>query len=129
MTVVDSSVWVDSLRGAATPEVGDLRRLLTRGEAIVGDLIVAEVLQGARTSREVRQIETMFSYLVTVSMVGPQMAHQSAANYRLLRGEGVTLRKTMNVLIGSYCMAHGLPLLHADRDFDPMTKHLGLLVA
>lgn len=126
MTLVDSSVWIDFVKGTATPQVDALRDLLTAGEALVGDLIVAEVLQGARSPHEVRRLETMFEFLPCVQLVGERRARSSAANYRALRARGNTVRKTIDMLIGSYCITEGLPLLFADRDFLPMVGHLGL---
>lgn len=129
MTLVDTSVWIDFLRGTATAEVAKLQTLLRRGEVFVGDLIVAEVLQGARGPKEVRRIESIFAFLPSEPLVGDGVARQSAANYRLLRSNGVTIRKTIDMLIGTWCIREQVPLLHADRDFDPMEAHLGLIVA
>jgi hypothetical protein len=57
-----------------------------------------------------------------------QVAVQSALNYRILRKKGVTVRKTIDIIIGTYCILEGLPLLHDDRDFDSMVLQLSLKV-
>jgi len=59
-------------------------------------------------------------------MGGYQVAVQSAQNYRKLRKKEVTVRKTIDVIIGTYCIMEALPLLHSDQDFDPMVSHLSL---
>jgi predicted nucleic acid-binding protein len=61
-------------------------------------------------------------------MVGPRVAVASARNYRALRSRGATVRKTIDVIIGTFCLLNGHRLLHCDRDFDPMERHLGLEV-
>ncbi len=99
------------------------------GEVFVGDLIIAELLQGARNDAELQKIETILSFLPVVDLVGATIARQSAANYRFLRSKGITVRKTIDVIIGTYCIELLVPLLHGDRDFDPMEIHLALTVA
>ena len=128
MIVVDSSVWIDYFNGCSTKETEALHGLLGRRTIIVGDLILAEVLQGFRSDRDFRRARGLLEGFDVVSMVGPASAVRAAENYRRLRRLGVTVRKTIDVLIGSYCLSRGLPLLHADTDFEPMVQHLGLRV-
>jgi hypothetical protein len=59
---------------------------------------------------------------------GREVALLAADNYRTLRARGITVRKTIDVIIGSYCLLHALPLLHTDCDFDALETHLGLMV-
>jgi predicted nucleic acid-binding protein len=56
------------------------------------------------------------------------VALKSVDNYRYLRKRGVTIRKTIDMIIGTFCIEMNSPLLHQDRDFDPMEKHLKLKV-
>ena|SRR2546422_7400529 len=126
MVVVDSSVWIDYFNGHPTDQAEALDALLGRRLVVVGDLILAEVLQGFRRDRDFRRARRVLAAFPTVSMVGPAMAVRAAENYRRLRRLGVTVRKTIDVLIGTYCIARRLPLLHSDSDFDPMVRHLGL---
>jgi hypothetical protein len=62
-------------------------------------------------------------------IVGQEVALASAQNYRLLRAKGVTVRKTIDVIIATFCILGGHVLLHGDRDFEPMAEHLGLRTA
>jgi hypothetical protein len=127
--VVDSTVWIDFFNGTPTPEVGRLRALLGTREILVGDLILCEVLQGFRHERDARAAEAALGAFDFAPMVGRDIAAIAAANYRTLRGRGITPRKTIDVLIGTFCNLRGHALLHADRDFAPMAEHLGLETA
>ncbi len=126
MIVVDSSVWIDYFSGRSRRESDALHELLGRQEIVVGDLVLVEVLQGFRRDQDFRQARLVMAAFPAASMVGPAQAVRSAENYRRLRRAGVTVRKTIDVLIASFCIARGLPLLYSDRDFDPMVRHLGL---
>lgn len=128
MIVIDSSVWIAHLRNAETAPVLTLRNLDGERDILVGDLILLEVLQGARDDRHAALIERNLRQFTVVSMLGERLAVQAARNYRLLRARGITIRKTVDVIIGSFCIAGGHALLHDDRDFDPMVEHLGLRI-
>ena len=130
MIVIDSSVWIAHLRGLDVPQVAALRALVDEDDdqILVGDLILLEVLQGARDEGHAARIERDLREYVVVPMLGLQLAIQAARNYRLLRGRGITIRKTIDMVIATFCLAGGHMLLHADRDFDPMETHLGLRV-
>lgn len=95
----------------------------------MGDLILCEVLRGARNEGEAMRINERLSKLTLVSLGGREVAERAALNYRMLRREGITPRSTIDLLIGTYCIIHGLRLLHRDRDFQPMVRHLGLMEA
>jgi hypothetical protein len=126
MTVVDSSVWVDYFNGKKTAQTDWLDSSLGNVPIIIGDLILTEVLQGFQSDREFRIARDLLLRFPFMPMGGQALALESATNYRLLRRKGVTVRKTIDVMIGTFCIHHRLPLLHDDRDFDPMEKHLGL---
>jgi predicted nucleic acid-binding protein len=129
LIVVDSSVWIAHLRGEDTPEVRRLRALDEPDQILLGDLILLEVLQGARDERHASRIERQLRQFEIASMLSPALAPRIARNYRFLRDRGVTPRKTVDMIIGTFCVESGHRLLHADRDFDPMVAHLGLRVA
>lgn len=129
MIVVDTSVWVDYFNGRATPATDRLDFLLPRELLIIGDLILIEVLQGFRSPRNFRRALQYLNALDFRAMVGREVALASARNYRRLRERGVTVRKTIDVIIGTFCIENRHELLHSDRDFDPMARHLGLRVA
>lgn len=124
--VVDTSVWVDYFNGRASRETDILHQALGSREVIVGDLVLAEVLQGFRKDQHFKQARTLLRPFPVVTMVGPRLAIRTAENYRELRRRGVTVRKTIDVMIGTYCIENRLPLLYSDKDFDPMVKHIGL---
>ncbi len=128
MTIVDSSVWINFFNGKITRETNLLETLLEKNRVAIGDLILAEVLQGFRNQEDHDQAELHLSYLPCFDMVGKTLALKSAKNYHLLRSRGVTVRKTIDMLIGTFCVEHNHTLLHTDRDFDPMAHHLNLQV-
>ena len=126
MIVVDTSVWIDYFNGVPTPQADLLDDLLGRRVLAVGDLILAELLQGFATEGDANRALRLLEPLEFVTMAGRDVAIQSAANYRRLRRRGVTVRKTMDMLIGTYCLMHGHEILHNDRDFDLLARYLGL---
>ena len=128
MLVVDSTVWIDYFNSAETPQAGFLNRVLDKVPILVGDLILAEVLQGFRQDVDFETARRLLTRFTQAQMVSPALAVQSARNFRLLRQKGVTVRKTIDSLIATYCIANNLELLHSDSDFDGYEQHLGLLV-
>jgi predicted nucleic acid-binding protein len=128
LTLVDSSVWIALLRGHKTPATAKLSAL-TANDILVGDIIILEVLQGASSDNHAAWLEQRLRVFQTVTLLNDQLAARAAQNYRLLRAMGITIRKTPDLIIGTYCIAHGHSLLHNDRDFEPMAAHLGLMVA
>jgi predicted nucleic acid-binding protein len=126
--VVDTSVWIDFFNGRPTPGADALAELLGERPIIVGDLTMAEVLSGFRTDSDFRRAQSLLETCEFRPMVGKAVAIEAAGNYRLLRKRGITVRKTIDVLIGTFCILNHLPLLHADRDFDAFEDHLGLVV-
>jgi predicted nucleic acid-binding protein len=128
MILADSSVWIDYFNGQVTPETDALDDLLGREPILMGDLILVEVLQGFRRDADYRKARTLLETLELRSLGGRQIAIAAADNYRVLRRKGITPRKTVDMIIAVYCVAHGIELLHADQDFDVLEKELGLLV-
>lgn len=129
MIVVDSSVWIANLRNSDVPAVHRLRSFEDNDQIIVGDLILLEVLQGARDDGQAARIERDLRRFDVVAMLDDALAVRAAANYRTLRARGVTPRKMADLIIGTFCIERGCGLLHDDRDFDPMVEHLGLRLA
>ncbi|NJL99424.1 MAG: PIN domain nuclease [Synechococcaceae cyanobacterium SM2_3_2] len=126
MILVDSSVWIDYFRGTITPQTNRLDTLLTQDILAIGNLILAEVLQGFSHQADFNQAQQLFAPLVTLNLVGVDVAVQSAQNFRFLSSKGITVRKTIDTLIATYCLVNHLSLLYSDRDFDPFVTHLGL---
>lgn len=126
MIVIDSSVWIDYFNGIPTWQTDLLDDYLSNVPVIIGDLILTEVLQGFKSDKAYETARTLLSDLPFRQMGGYDVAIQSARNYRLLRKEGVTVRKTIDVIIATFCIMEGLTLLHDDRDFDPMASYFSL---
>ena len=127
MIVVDSSVWIDFLNGRNAPHVRRLRAALGTEEIIVGDLMLCEVLQGLDGERTARDVEALLRRFEIVSMAGAAIAVAAARNFRSLRRRGITIRRTIDLLIGTWCIENDRPLLHNDGDFRPMARYLGLI--
>lgn len=128
MILVDTSVWVDYFNGQNTPETTALDKILGGEEIVIGDIVLAEVLQGFRSDQDYEAALNALLKFHQVSMLSPKLAIRSASNYRLLRKAGVTIRKTIDCLIATYCIENQIELLHSDRGFDPFELHLGLQV-
>lgn len=128
MVLVDTSVWVDYFNGADTTEANALDELLGSGRVLIGDLIITEILQGFARDADFRQARNLLADVPYSNLAGLDVALAAADNYRKLRSRGVTVRKTIDVLIGTFCVANDHELLHSDRDFDAMEKVLGLRI-
>lgn len=126
MILVDSSVWIDYFRGVPTPQTDRLDALLGIEPLIVGDLVLAEVLQGFADDRDFNQARKLLTSLIIVDLGGKDVAIQAAKNFRALRRLGITVRKTVDAIIATRCIRSGFTLLYSDRDFDPFVQHLGL---
>jgi predicted nucleic acid-binding protein len=128
MILVDSSVWIGYFRGTLTPKTEKLDELLGREPLAIGDLILAEVLQGFVHDRAFDEARRMLASFDLVELGGEEVAIQAARNFRTLRKLGVTARKTIDTIIATRCILSGYDLLHDDRDFDAFETHLGLRV-
>ncbi|MBN2569526.1 MAG: PIN domain nuclease [Deltaproteobacteria bacterium] len=127
MILVDSSVWIDYFNGKRTPQTDWLDSSLGNTPIIIiCDLVLTEVLQGFQSDKDFKTARNILLGIPFMSIGGQALAIESAENYRFLRKHGVTVRKTIDVIIGTFCIHHRLSLLHDDRDFDPMVKLLGL---
>ena len=126
MILVDSSVWIDYLRGRTTPQVDKLDALLGDVPLAIGDLILTEVLQGCPTDKEFNAVKRTLAQLEFVVLGGEDVAVAAARNFRKLRARGLTVRKTIDTVIATRCIVSGYELLHNDRDFDAFETHLGL---
>ena len=129
MILVDSSVWIAHLRGSWTPATAKLEAVAGREPILVGDLILLEVLQGARDEAHAARIERGLRRFDVVPLLNADLAPRAARNYRKLRGLGITIRKTADIIIGTFCIERRYALLHDERDFAPMEAHLGLVAA
>ena len=126
MIFVDSSVWVDYFNGRSSAETNYLDELLGKESIGVGDLVLIEVLQGFRRDSDYNTAKKLLTSLEVFTLGGQEIAIKSAANFRLLRKKGITVRKTIDVLIATFCIERKLTLLHSDKDFDPFHEYLNL---
>jgi predicted nucleic acid-binding protein len=127
LILVDSSVWIDFFGDARTRQVALLMELIQgEGDVAIGDLILAEVLQGCDTDREFRAVRRAMEPFHEINIVDQEVAIEGARYYRTLRARGITVRKTIDTLIATRCILDDIPLLYSDRDFDPFVAHLGL---
>ena len=126
MILVDSSVWIDYFNGISTWQTDSLDNCLSNVPVVIGDLILTEVLQGFRSNNDFQTAKNFLCALPFRQIGGYNVAVQSAQNYRSLRKTGVTVRKTIDVIIATFCIIENLILLHEDRDFFPMESHFPL---
>ena len=129
MILVDSSVWIDYFGGVASAGADQLDALLGVEPLVIGDLILAEVLQGFASDQDFREARRLLESFAIVSLSGHDVCVEAAENFRLLRRKGVAVRKTIDTIIATCCIRNGYWLLHNDRDFDAFVEHLGLRVA
>ena len=123
---VDSSAWIDLFNGRDTRASERLLHVLGREPIVLGDIVLTEVLQGFRSDRDFRIARERFSAFEVRPVLGEYIAHRAAENFRRLRRRGITVRKTIDTIIATFCIENGLVLLHSDRDFKPFAQHLGL---
>lgn len=129
MIVVDSSVWINKFRGIQTEAVRTLLKIDDGATILVGDLILLELLQGARTEAQAARIERLMRAFAFENMLDRELSIIAARNFRTLRGLGFTIRTSVDLIIATFCIEHHHALLHDDRDFLPMAEHLGLRLA
>lgn len=129
MILVDTSVWIDYLNGVQSRQTDALDVGIVAGSVAMGDLIFLEILQGIRDDREYRLTKQTLLTLGRLEMFGKGMPDKCAENYRALRKKGITIRKTTDVIIATFCIERRMPLLFIDRDFIPFVDHLGLISA
>jgi len=128
MIVVDSSIWIDYFNGTISKETNWLDDSLGIEPILMGDIILTEVLRGFQNEKDFKTAKKLLLEIPFMDMIGMELANKSAMNYRSLRQKGITIRKTIDVLIGTFCIHNHFVLLHNDRDFVPLEKHLKLKV-
>ncbi|MBW1869765.1 MAG: PIN domain nuclease [Deltaproteobacteria bacterium] len=128
MIVVDSTIWIDYFNGEVNRQTNWLDGALGTEPIIVGDIILTEVLQGFQSDKDFKTAKQLLLEFPFMEMLGRELALKSALNYKSLRKKGVTVRKTIDVIIGTFCIENNFTLLHNDKDFNPLEKHLKLKV-
>ena len=128
MILVDTGVWIDYFNGVENKQTESLDRILSEQTVLVGDIILTEILQGFDSDKEYRLAKQALEPLDCVHLGGKSLAIKAASNFRFLRSKGVTVRKTVDMLIGSWCIEHEVNLLHNDKDFDQIATQLPLKI-
>ncbi len=126
MILVDSSVWISYLNAKSTQETEFLESILGKSPIVMPDLVYSEILQGYREDFVFQETKNFLDEFPFAILGSKELAVISAENYRFLRKKGITIRKTIDCYIASYCISKNIPLLHSDRDFDPFVEHLDL---
>lgn len=129
MILVDTSVWIDYFNGDINAQTDALDAALIEGTVAIADLIFLEILQGFKSDKDYQIVRERLASLDQYSIFNSGMVEKCAQNFRTLRKRGITIRKTNDVIIATYCIEHRLPLLYIDRDFEPFVKYLGLITA
>ena len=129
MILADTSVWIDYFNGVENRHTQVLDDALVEGNVAIGDLIFLEILQGFRNDNDYKKAKMALATLDQYEMFRKGMAAKCADNYRQLRKQGITVRKTTDVIIATYCIENKLPLLFTDRDFIPFVNNLGMMPA
>jgi hypothetical protein len=128
VVLVDSSVWIDYFNGVSSRQTDLLDDMLGHELLLTGDIILAEVLRGFDLQSDYRRAKRLLGSLAYADMLGREVAERSATYYRDLRRRGITVRKTIDALIATFCIVNRHSLLHVDRDFDPFARYFGLIV-
>lgn len=128
MIVADTSVWIDYFNGIHAPHTEILDQELLKSRIITGDIIIAELLQGFKNEKDYLRAKNIMDTLEYYDFVGKKIVYRAAQNFRILRRKGITARKTIDVIIATFCIENKFQLIHNDRDFDPMEKYLNLKV-
>ena len=126
MIVADTSVWIDYFKGKENPHTNKLDAALDGDDVLMGDLILLEILQGFRSDVDYKKAKSTLAVLDQAEMLGNSMVYKCASSYRALRKKGITIRRTNDVVIATFCIENKVPLLFQDRDFNPFVDKLGL---
>jgi predicted nucleic acid-binding protein len=126
--LIDTSAWIDYFNGIDNKTTELVDRILDTEPVLIGDLIYCELLQGFKTDEQYNEIKELLSNLTHVELVGFAIAEKAALNYRNLRKKGITIRKTMDMIIATFCAENNVMLVHKDRDFDFLSEPLGLTI-
>jgi predicted nucleic acid-binding protein len=128
MLIVDASVWIDALHGTANRHTIWLRHAIRRQSVGLTTLTFCEVLQGVRSDAKFRGFSEDLQQFPILNACDQKVAFAAAQNYRTLRSLGITVRKSIDCVIATFCIERGHHLLHNDRDYDGFETHLGLRV-
>ncbi len=128
MIIVDTTVWIEYLNGVQTSQTDWLDVEVEKQRLGLTDLTLCEVLQGVKDEEQAVETQRELMRFEVLLMSSVDLAVAAAHNYRKLRAQGRTIRKTIDCLIATFCMMNGHSLLHNDRDYDDFEQFFGLQV-
>ncbi|MGH9078149.1 MAG: type II toxin-antitoxin system VapC family toxin [Acidimicrobiales bacterium] len=127
MTLVDTSAWIEFLRATGSDTHRAVRQLLEDHAPLhTTDVVVMEVLAGARDEGHLQRLRRMLARCDHVAVEGLASYESAAHQYRACRQAGETVRALTDCLIGAVALRTGVPVLHNDRDFDVLARHAGV---
>ena len=126
MVLIDTSAWIEYFNDTGHKVARDIEYALDNEVVCLGDLIYCEVMQGIRNKGELNIVKNVFNTLHKDIVGGFEICEKASENYKFLRSLGVTARKTIDIIIGTFCLENGYAIIHNDRDFKYMEEHLGL---
>jgi predicted nucleic acid-binding protein len=129
MVLVDTSVWIDFLRGSKSPQRHTLHQMIEESLPVaVCGIILQEILQGVSTDADVRRITEHLALFPYLKIQEPKVFSSAAEIYRICRKRGKTIRKPVDCLIAAIAIQNQISLLHKDRDFDHIAKCTALKI-
>lgn len=128
MITVDSSVWIDYLKGTQTSQTKQLDAMLGDSslDFVMLDVVLTEVLRGIRSDYEYKNTQVALTALPILQAGGEEIATIAAQIYRKLRRDGQTVRSSIDLLVASWCLHSDADLLHNDRDFAVIANNFPL---
>ncbi|MHB1500159.1 MAG: type II toxin-antitoxin system VapC family toxin [Candidatus Dormibacteria bacterium] len=126
MILVDTSAWVEFLRGTGSDACEEVDRLLDQ-EIAVTEPVLMEVLAGARDERHLQQLRSLLGRAQMIHCTPPDFS-QAATLYRRCRSGGETVRRLIDCLIAAVAIREELALLHHDADFEVLAHHTALRI-
>ncbi len=126
MVVIDTSAWIEYFNDTGHKVLKDIDYVLDNDMVCLGDLIYCEILQGIRDKKQLKKVKEVFETLHKDVVGGFEICEKAAENYKYLRSLGVTVRKTIDIIIGTFCLENNYVIIHNDSDFKYMELYLGL---
>ena len=126
--LLDSSIWIAILRQGNTWPLERSRQLFATNNVLLADLCYVEVVRGATNAKQVALLKNRLAGFEMVNVCTPALVVRAVDLHQELRSKGVTVRGTIDLLIGTWCVENDVALLHDDRDFAGFEKYLGLKV-
>jgi predicted nucleic acid-binding protein len=124
--LVDSSVWIDVLRGNPPWTLERSATFLSQENVIVADLVFVEIVRGAKSAPLAKLLIARLDDFEHVSISNMAIARKATEYHLHLRSKGITVRGTIDLLLATWCIENDAPLLHSDSDFEGFEEHLGL---